>query len=201
MAQRKKPIKTNVSGNSQDIAFVTFDPSKPEEAANALQNSNSLHGYQAVAYYGGGPGGGFRDRYEDVSTNISVRNEFTRQDYDSYRTAEARPIKAKHVMASCDKAYKKVGIVRNVIDLMSDFGSQGVKVVHSNKRIERFAQRWFSHKIAGENTTERFLNYLYRLGTVVAQRQMCKITLSEEKRMSIAGKDDYILEPTHKKQA
>ena len=197
MAQRKDPIKTNTSSDSQDIAFVTFDPSKPEEAQNALKNSNSLDGYRAVAYYGGGPGGGFRDRYEDVSTNISIRNEFTRQDYDTYRTAEARPVRAKHIMASCDKAYKKVGIVRNVIDLMSDFGSQGVKLVHSNKRIERFSQRWFSHKVSGENVTERFLNYLYRLGTVVAQRQMCKISLTEEKRMSIAGQNDYKLEPTH----
>ena len=197
MAQRKDPIKTNISSDSQEIAFVTFDPSKPEEAASALKSSNSLDGYRAVAYYGGGPGGGFRDRYEDVSTNISIRNEFTRQDYDTYRTAEARPFKAKHVMSSCDKAYKKVGIVRNVIDLMSDFGSQGVKLVHSNKRIERFAQRWFSHKVSGENVTERFLNYLYRLGTVVAQRQMCKISITEEKRMSIAGENDYRLEPTH----
>lgn len=197
MAQRKHPIKTNVSSDSQDMAFVTFDPSKPEEAANALKSSNALDGYRAVAYYGGGPGGGFRDRYEDVSTNISIRNEFTRQDYDNYRTSEARPFRAKHIMGSCDKAYKKVGIVRNVIDLMSDFGSQGVKLVHSNKRIERFAQRWFSHKVSGENVTERFLNYLYRLGTVVAQRQMCKISLTDERRMSIAGENDYKLEPTH----
>lgn len=201
MAQRKRkdPIKTNVIAEqnaSKGLAFVTFDPTKPAEVANALESSKALDGYQAVSYYGGGSGGGFRDRYEDVSTNISVRNEFSRSDYDAYRTAESRPIKPQDIIRSCDSAYKKVGIVRNVIDLMSDFGSQGVKLSHPNKKIERFAQRWFNHKVDGPNVTERFLNYLYRLGTVVVQRHMGKISLSEERRMSIAA-DGSTLEPTH----
>ena len=79
---------------------------------------------------------------------------------------------------------------------MSDFGSQGVKLVHENKRIQRFSQKWFDQTIGGQQVTERFLNYLYRLGTVVTQRHMCKISLSEERGMAIAGKD--VLEPTHK---
>ena len=196
MVQRKKPLKTNVIGSSPNIAFVTFDPEKPEEAANALKNSKALEGYQAVSHHSARAASSARDRFEDISTNISVRNEFTREDYDSYRSSEARPLQAQRTMSYCDKAYKKVGIVRNVIDLMSDFGSQGVTVVHSNKKIQRFAQRWFSHKISGENITERFLNYLYRLGTVVCQRQMCKISISEERRMAIA-QEANILEPTH----
>tara|TARA_Y100000592_G_scaffold100659_1_gene181797 strand:- start:967 stop:3165 length:2199 start_codon:yes stop_codon:yes gene_type:complete len=195
MTKRKDPIKTNImSDSSSSNAFVTFNPEKPEEAANAIANSKALNMYQAVAYGGG------RDRFEDVSTNISVRNEFTREDYDTYRSAEARPIKSKAVMSSCNNAYKKVGIVRNVIDLMADFGSQGVKLVHENKKIQRFSQRWFTHKVDGEKTTERFLNYLYRIGTVVSQRQLCKISLSEERILSIAGKNDIILEPTHEQK-
>ena len=99
-------------------------------------------------------------------------------------------------MARCDKAYKRVGIVRNVIDLMADFGCQGIKLIHENKRIERFSQRWFKHMVDGPKATERFLNYLYRIGTVVCQRQTCKITLSEERRMAIASEYD-IIEPSH----
>tara|TARA_E500000331_G_scaffold324950_1_gene341700 strand:+ start:9515 stop:11713 length:2199 start_codon:yes stop_codon:yes gene_type:complete len=193
MAQRKDPLKTNVlssNNSSNTAAFVTFDPQKPEEAANAIENSKALNYYQAVAY------GTSRDRFEDVSTNISVRNEFSRNDYDAYRASEARPIKSKAIMSSCDRSYKKVGIVRNVIDLMSDFGSQGVRLVHDNKKIQRFSQRWFTHKVDGEKTTERFLNYLYRIGTVVCQRQMCKISMKEERALSIASNSDY-LEPTH----
>jgi len=191
MAKRKDPLKTNVMSENKEVAFVTFNPEKPEEAANAIENSKALNMYQAVAYGGG------RDRYQDIDTNISVRNEFTRQDYDAFRPGESSPTKSKAIMSACNKAYKKVGIVRNVIDLMSDFGSQGVRLTHSNKRIERFSQKWFTHTVSGEGATERFLNYLYRLGTVVCQRHTSKISLTEERRMSIAGKDDFVLEPTH----
>lgn len=189
MAQRKDPIKTNkIPESNNGVAFVTFDPNNPEEAANAMQNAKALDLYQAVAYGGG------RDRYADISTDISIRNEFSRGDYDAYRDSESRPSKSKAIMGACDKAYKKVGIVRNVIDLMSDFGCQGVRVVHENKRIQRFVQKWFTHKVDGPKVTERFLNYLYRLGTVVSQRQMCKISIAEERRLAMA---DTILEPTH----
>ena len=34
-------------------------------------------------------------------------------------------------------AYDKVGIIRNVIDLMSDFSSQGLNIYHPNKTIEK----------------------------------------------------------------
>ena len=153
MAQRKDPLKTNhLSAHNKGVAFVTFNPDNPQEAANASENSHALNGYQAVSYYGAGPGGGFRDRYEDISTNISVRNEFSRNDYDAFRAGEARPIKSQHIIHACDSAYKKVGIVRNVIDLMADFGSQGVKLVHENKKIQTFAQKWFKQKIGGQQT-------------------------------------------------
>jgi len=189
MAQRKDPIKTNkIPESNNGVAFVTFDPNNPEEAANAMHNARALDLYQAVGNSGG------RDRFEDISKNISVRNEFSRSDYDAYRDSEARPARAKAVMGACNTAYKKVGIVRNVIDLMADFGCQGVRVSHENKRIQRFAQRWFNHKVDGVRVTERFLNYLYRIGTVVSQRQMAKMSITEERRLAMA---DVVLEPTH----
>jgi len=191
MAQRKNPLKTNVMSQGQGAAFVTFNPEHPEEAANAIKESKALNYYQAVAY------GSSRDRFEDIGNNISVRNEFTREDYDSYRSSEARPIKSKAIMSACDRSYKKVGIVRNVIDLMSDFGSQGIKLVHENKRTQRFCEKWFNTKVNGPQVTERFLNYLYRIGTVVSQRQMCKISMSEERMLAIAG-NDILLDETHK---
>ena len=196
MVQRKEdPIKTNVIVDQENSnALVTFNPNNPDEAANAIKNSNALNQYQAVAY-GGNDGG--RTRYEDISTNISVRNEFNRGDYEAYRSGERVPKRAKSIINACDKAYKKVGIVRNVIDLMADFGCQGVSVAHENKRVQRFAQKWFTHNANGEQVTERFLNYLYRLGTVVVQRHMSKISLSEERRLSMASEHN-LLQETHK---
>ena len=53
----------------------------------------------------------------------------------------------------CMDAYDKVGIVRNIIDLMGDFGSQGISIAHENKSVEKFFQQWF-RKIDGKEIRE-----------------------------------------------
>ena len=68
----------------------------------------------------------------------------------------------------CMAAYDRVGLVRNVIDLMGDFACQGINLVHPNKRIEKFYKAWFN-KINGKERSERFLNLLYRTGNVVTK--------------------------------
>ena len=62
------------------------------------------------------------------------------------------------------------------IDLMGDFASQGIRLVHRNKRIERFYRRWFK-KINGKDRSERFLNNLYKSGNVVIDRRTAKLNL------------------------
>jgi hypothetical protein len=83
-------------------------------------------------------------------------------------------------------AYDRVGIIRNVIDLMGDFGSQGIDIVHPNKAIERFYRKWFS-QINGIERSERFLNYLYRTGNVVIKRRTAKISPSKEEELRKAA--------------
>lgn len=72
-------------------------------------------------------------------------------------------------------AYDKVGIVRNIIDLMGDFGCQGINIVHENKSVEKFGQQWFK-KINGKERSERYLNNLYRTGNVFIYRSYADIT-------------------------
>ena len=72
-------------------------------------------------------------------------------------------------------AYDKVGIIRNVIDLMGDFGSQGINLVHENKSAERFFNQWFK-KVNGKERSERFLNNLYRTGNVIIYRSNANVT-------------------------
>jgi hypothetical protein len=129
---------------------------------------------------------GARDTYRDVETNTSVRDQFTRRDYEYFRPNEAVPTKDKEIIAACMAAYKRVGIVHNVIDLMGDFGAQGVKLVHPNPRRQRFYRalwkRW-----NGEERTERALNLLYRCGTFIARRHMGKLTVPQEKKLMAQG--------------
>ena len=44
-----------------------------------------------------------------------------------FRSDEQVPTQQKKIIKMCMDAYDKVGIIRNVIDLMGDFGSQGIK--------------------------------------------------------------------------
>jgi len=110
----------------------------------------------------------------DVNTSTSVRSEFLRSDYDYYRQNEKIPSDIRGIIDFAMKAYSRISIVRNVIDLMSDFGSQGIRLQHPNKRIERFYNQWFK-KVKGKERSERMLNMLYRVGNVIVKRVDGKI--------------------------
>lgn len=132
-----------------------------------------------------------RDLYKDIETNISVRNGFGRADYEKFRPQESTPKKQQEIIAFCMSVYRKVGIVRNVIDLMADFASQGVQIVHPNKQWQTFLRAWFT-KVNGPERSERFLNMLYRAGNVVMQRSMMPISSSQIKQYKAEAAADRL---------
>jgi len=126
-------------------------------------------------------------RYLSIEPNISVRDEYNRDDYYGFRPSEAVDGDTKATMRKCAKAYDNVGLIKQVIDLMGDFASQGIRISHTNKSIERFYRRWWQ-KVNGAERSERFLNYLYRLGNVVVYKANGKITKKDQKDMSKADR-------------
>ena len=140
--------------NSRDAAFREFS-----------QASESYDGV-CRAYH--------RD-FLDIEPNRSVRPHFGANDYYAFRPEEEIPRRSKRIIKMCMDAYDKVGIVRNVIDLMGDFGCQGINIVHENKSVEKFFQQWFK-KIDGKERSERFLNNLYRTGNVFIYKSYADIT-------------------------
>jgi len=176
--------------------------------ANDQQQTEIINSYQTeTGGYDGvvhrseahrGDYGSNRQTYLDIEPNRSVRPSFNRSDYDAFRPGEAVPYRQKRIMAACGAAYDKVGIIRNVIDLMSDFASQGLVLVHPNKQIEKFYRKWFS-QVKGYDRTERFLNYLYRTGNVVVQRRTAKLNKKQEENLKRAAGADILLDL--KKQA
>jgi hypothetical protein len=112
--------------------------------------------------------------FSNLDTNISGRPGLTKSDYDAFRPEEATPTRIKDIIRRADLVYQRVGLVKNVIDLMGDFASQGITIVHPNKRTERFYRAWFK-KINGKDRSERFLNNLYRTGNVVINKQTAKL--------------------------
>lgn len=131
------------------------------------------------------------DEYEGISRaseartfqpadNMTVRSDYARPDYEFYRPSQRTPKTPKEKMEFCMSAYSKVAIIRNVVDLMSDFGVQGIRFNHTNPTTERFLNTWFDF-VGGYHFSERFLNMLYRTANVPVYRQEGKIPLGRVK--------------------
>ena len=159
-------------------AYVTWgdDLSSKQDALKQTSECLSEYGLstnKASANYNRG------SRFNDFSSllpNIAGKPGLTRLGYDFFRPDEAVPNQLKEILRRAEDTYQRVGLVKNVIDLMGDFGVQGIRIVHRNKRTERFYRKWFK-KVKGKDRSERFLNNLYKTGNVVVNRQTAKISL------------------------
>lgn len=149
--------------------LITWSDGDMSQRATAFEKyADATEAYDGVsrAYH--------RD-FLDIEPNRSVKPGFTANDYYAFRPEEQVPRKQKRIIKMCMDAYDKVGIVRNIIDLMGDFGCQGINLVHENKSVEKFYQQWFK-KIDGKERSERYLNNLYRTGNVFVYRSYAEIT-------------------------
>ena len=174
---------------SKEPLYLTWESdSQKQQAYNqTVSNIDAYDGVQkAVAY-------GRRTSYIDVEPNRSVRTSFLREDYDNFRPGEHISNYQKRIIKMCMQAYDKVGIIRNVIDLMSDFAAQGLTIVHPNKNVEKFYRKWFIN-VNGVDRSERFLNYLYRTGNVVVKRRNAKLNRDRERELLKTSGADVIIQ-------
>ncbi len=123
------------------------------------------------------------DIYLNVApNNVSVRDSYGRQNYEDFRTQERIPTKPKEIITACFNAYDNVGIVRNVIDLMTDFVTKGLDVHHPNERIEKFHKalwrKWQAYEVSGQMSTLLLLNAF-----ALVKRQTAKLPAREEEAL------------------
>ena len=167
---------------SQEDSFITWNDSDHTSKTKAFDSfSDSMESYEGISK-------GYHRDFLDIEPNRSVRPQFGRNDYNAFRPNEATPRKQKRAIKLCMDAYEKVGIVRNVIDLMGDFGCQGINIVHENKSVEKFFKQWFK-KVDGKERSERFLNNLYKTGQVFVYRSYANITPEIKKYMRSMAND------------
>ena len=134
----------------------------------------------------------YLSHYDNLLPGQSGRRGFTREDYEYFRPAESLPRKYHEIVQAIDTVYFSLAIVRNIIDLMSDFACEGVSVVHPVGSIQKFYQEWF-RKVGGPERSERFLSGLYRHGMVVAEQMNGRVKQKKFDQMSFAT-DDIKLE-------
>lgn len=182
------PIKNAQPAQSEE-AYIFWDNNPESQKRAEIESARSLDEFNVVQKSEASRRYGFN--YSNLDTNVSGRPGLTRSDYDYFRPDEAVPKRIKLIIRRADEIYQKVGLVKNVIDLMGDFAAQGIRLVHRNKRIERFYRKWFQ-KINGKDRSERFLNNLYKTGNVVINRQTGKISLKVvDKLYQAMGASDF----------
>jgi hypothetical protein len=172
----------NVQAASGEPLYISYgsDEAGRQDAMKAL--GSAIEGYSGrvnasqrsrMGFDPGGVGG----------DGISGRYGLTNDAYEIWRPSErSRFHNIKQTIIHSDMCYARHGLIKNIIDLMSDFASQGIRLVHPNRRIEKFYQNWF-RKVQGPERSERFLNNFYRLGNVVVRYQTAKVTAAAEKRL------------------
>ena len=162
--------------------MITWSGDEDRQSAFASYSEN-------IDSYGGlGKSSAYHRDFLNVEPNRSVRPQFTKRDYYAFREAERVPSNQKRIIKMCMDAYDKVGIIRNIVDLMGDFGSQGISVVHSDRTAEKFFKQWFK-KVDGKERSERFLNNLYRTGNVIVYRSNATVTPELNTFMKSVGND------------
>jgi len=120
--------------------------------------------------------------YSNIEDNLSFRPPFTRTHYEKFRPGDAVPSDPSDIMISCRHAYEKVGLIRSVVDLMTEIAIDGITIVSTNDSTEKFFKSW-AKKINLEDLAEKFANYFIVEGNVAVRRKMSSIDVPSVRRM------------------
>lgn len=117
--------------------------------------------------------------FESVLPNISVSDEYGREDYERFRSGERKPKNDKERIAWADNAYYEHGIIYHVINLMADFAAKGIEVSHRQEGADKLGKAWANH-VRMQERTHMGLNLLYRQSNVIINKQTTKLRVDQE---------------------
>lgn len=137
-------------------------------ALDSLATANLQRGLM-LKEYGRSEGRNIRS-FVDIDSNINTPSEYGRRNYEFFRPDSVVPTKHKEILSMCMESYESVGIVHKVIDMMADFGCQGIRLVHPQDSVEKFYRAWFD-KVKMADRAERFLSNLYKSGNVITKKE------------------------------
>lgn len=174
-------ITNDSEGSPAYISWASDDPAEQELAfstyARALEESS--HSVANVQ----------RD-FQGLTSYADGRPGLRAADFDWFRPGQAAPVKPKDIIAFARYAYRRIGLIHNAMDLYGDFAAQGIRLVHPNKRIERFYNDWFE-QVEGKRVSERLGHLLFREANVPIRWYTAKINKKKrlEMQKSIAAVD------------
>ncbi len=120
-----------------------------------------------------------------IAADVNKRAGHNRGNYDTQRPNDKLPVKHDEIVLACQSVYRKVGMVRNIIDLMTDFAAEGLQLQHTVKTQERFFREW-SRRVNLNGRAHDYMKLLMRDANVIVRRQNALIARPVIKEMSKA---------------
>jgi hypothetical protein len=112
---------------------------------------------------------------------IRTRPAYYKENYLSERPNEILPISFRDVIHACRSSYLRMGIIRNVIDLMTDFACEDLQIVHPDKKVEAFFKVWMT-KVNFPEAISEFVRHFLIDGNVVVKRTLAKLSRPVEEQ-------------------
>jgi len=176
MAKKNYPKSKADRTSEETPAYISWEGSGAEQERALAEYSKAIQETSSASF-----SSRTRD-FSDLTTRISGRPGLRNSDYDWFRPEQRVPEKSKDIIDFARAAYRRIGLIRNAIDLMGDFACQGVRLIHRNPRIERFYNDWFS-RVNGKEVSERLCNLLFREANVPIRMRTAKI--NKQKRLEM----------------
>ena len=101
---------------------------------------------------------------------------------------DSNQFKVVQIMREADKAYREIGLIRNIIDIMTDFTAEGLNVHHKVAAQERFYRAWMK-KVGMEEVTKQALRGMYKWANVGIFRFWGKIRPKTRKEMMAKARE------------
>lgn len=94
-----------------------------------------------------------------------------------------------YLIARCQMAYISKGVIKNVVDLLADFASEGLDIVHEQQSDHNFYQLWMK-KVKLRERINRFITDQISSGQVFIYKIRAKINSAEERNMKRGKAED-----------
>lgn len=121
-----------------------------------------------------------------IASDVNLRTGHNRFDNDLHRPNDKLPTEHADIIAACQAVYRKVGMVRNIIDLMTDFAAEGLELQHTTKTQERFFREW-ARRVNLSGRAHDFMKLMMRDANVIVRRKNALITRPVAREMSKAS--------------
>lgn len=195
MAQpRNKKIQNTAVASATEASFVTWDANNPESVKTAqLAVARAYDSIEPIVR-------------STANHNLGFHLGMDKENYELFRPGEATPRGRREILAACVGAYERVSPIKNIIDMMVDFTTEGIRLVHPNSQVQQFFQNWWK-KVKGTDRSQHFTNNFYLMGTVIGKRNLAKLSAKViddlQRGLASASADSEVfdIQPTPKPKA